>query len=564
MIDQLFPVIPSIVVALVVLGGLLFFELRRKQKYLVLRIIAQVLLVASVLLLTLRPSVTTTKQDQSILLLTDGYDQKVVDSLQSLRPVLVKSPNELSNLNGVSVIAGHGLPSWALDLLPNKNFSFLPGPAPKGITSIGFDDHIYAHRWNEIRGTYNGEPALLKLRGPGGIDDSVNVANGPFSLTFFAKAPGRFNYELITTDTKETLPLVIEPERTFNIIFISEYPTFEVRYLKNFLASKGHRLSIRNQVSRGRYKFEFANRPPSAEAGYAKATPAGNFQSLTPALLDETDLLVIDERSLNALNAGEQRTVQASINNGLGVILLPEAETTKQKFHLIQFTSTQQKDTTRVSLGRAGPLRLPVMSIEAKQSNALLTAPDGRVVNGYVHSGAGKIGYQLLNETYQPGLQGKAEAYSALWVPLLERCARTQKNDFKVKITSPFPHYENQPITFDIISSGKEPKLAIDNIDFPLTEDVYIDDLWHGTTWLEGNSWHDLVIDSATTSIHVSKAGDWATVRANNNRKATALQAGQSNNDNNSIAVKDDRRLKIILFSIFILAAGFLWLAPKL
>jgi hypothetical protein len=548
MIEPIFPLVPSIIAASVALVVLIFLETKRKQKFLVLRIIAQTLLVGSVLLLTLRPSLKSTTQTSSLLLLTDGSRQSTIDSLRSLKPVSLKSYNELTDLNGLSVITGNGLPSWALDLLPSKNYSFVPSPSPKGVTAIEFDEHIYAHRWNEIRGTYNGIEGLVKLRGPGGLDDSVKISNGPFSLSFFTKAPGRFNYDIITNEGTETLPLVIEPERNFNIIFLSTYPTFEMRYLKNFLASKRHRLSIRNQVSRGVYKFEFANRP------------ASNFQSLTQALLNDTDLVILDEHSWHSLSAAEQKVIKTSIDNGLGILLLPESD----KLQLITFKKNQQKDTVRVSLGRVGSLRLPALSLESKQSEPLLKSIDNRVVSGYVYAGKGKIGYQLLGETYQAGLQGKSEAYSALWVPLLEKVARTLPTDLKLKITSPFPYYENEPVSFDIISSGKEPKLKIDNIGFPLTEDVFIDDLWHGTTWLDGNKWHDFSLDSATTAVHIATSGTWKSVSAANNRRATALQAGQQTNNEVASLSKDESKIKILLFVIFMLSAGFLWLAPKL
>ncbi len=545
MIEPVFPFVTSVVVAAIVLAVLIVLETRRKQRFLVFRIVAQIFLVGSVLLLILRPSIVTSRSE-NILLLTNGYDQKTIDSLPSLKPVAVASVNELSKLNGVSVIAGDGLPSWALDLLPSRDFKFVPSAEPNGITWIDLDDHIYAHRWNEIRGTYNGEETTIKLRGPGGIDDSVKVSKGNFSLSFFAKAPGRFNYELITEEGIETLPLVIEPERALNIIFISNYPTFEVRYLKNFLASKGHRLSIRNQVSKGLYKFEFANRP------------AINFQSLTTALLNDTDLLIIDENSLTSSSPSDQKNLRTAVDNGLGVIVLPETA----KAPLIEFTQIEQQDTATISLGRAGSIQLPALSIESKKSTPLLTAK-GRVVNGYSYSGAGKVGYQLLKETYRAGLQGKSDIYSALWVPLLEKVARTAKKDFKLKITSPFPYYENEPISFDIISSGKDPKITIDNIQYPLTEDVFIDDLWHGTTWLDGNQWHEFLIDSVTTAVHVAKSDTWRSVSASNNRKATALRAGEQSNETTSLS-KDDSTIKILLFVTFILAAGFLWLAPKL
>lgn len=549
MIDPLFPLVPSVVVAVVVLITLLFFEFKRKLRFVVLRAVAQTLIILSVLLLTLRPSITTSTNHKSEVLLTDGYVQSTVDSLQ-LEPVKVSSYNELPGHPNITAITGNGLPSWALDLLASKNYSFIPSPLPKGITKIEVDHHIYAHRWNEIRGTYNGPDSLIKLRGPGGAEDSVKIADGAFSLSFYAKAPGRFNYDLITSEGTETLPLLIEPERAFNIVFISGYPTFEMRYLKNFLASKGHRLSIRNQVSRGLYKFEFANRP------------ASNFNSLTPALLNETDLIVIDELSWSALSSIEQKSVKTAVENGLGIVMLPEAKPGKNP--LIRFTTTQQKDTVRLQLGRAGSVRLPALTVEAKESTPLLTASDKRVVAGYTYSGKGKIGYQLLNETYQVGMQSKAEAYSTLWVPLLEKCARNLNEDLKLKITSDFPYYENQPISFDVISSGKQPALTIDNIQFPLTEDVFIDDLWHGTTWLNGNQWHQFTLDSTSTFVHVVKSGAWKSVSAANNRKATAALAGKQTSTEISGVTTDDSMIKIVLFAIFLLSAGFIWLAPKL
>jgi hypothetical protein len=551
MIDPVFPLGVSIAGAVVALGILLFLEFRRKQKYLILRIIAQVFIVLSVFLMIMRPSIKTAATE-SILLLTEGYNQKTVDSLPSLKPVAFNSYNELSKLSGVKVIAGNGLPSWALDLLPSQKYSFITSAQPEGITAIEADQHIYAHRWNSIRGRYYGNESLIKLRGPAGIEDSVKISGkeGIFSLSFFAKAPGRFNYELITPEGSETLPLIIEPERILNIIFVSDYPTFELRYLKNFLASKGHRLSVRNRVSKGKYKFEFSNRPSS------------NFQSITTTLLNGADLMVIDENSWNALNTAEQRNIHNSINDGLGVIIMPENGKS-----IIQFHATQQKDTVSISLGKAGAIRLPALTLEAKQANPILTSksPAGdRVVSGYVYSRSGKIGYQLLMETYQAGLQGKTEMYSGLWVPLLEKCARTKKEEFRLRITSPFPYYENEPISFDIISSGKQPLLKVDNISLPLTEDVYIDDLWHGAVWLEGNSWHDFTVDSTKTSVHVSKDGTWRSVRESNNQKATAKHS-ESANESSSVAYsKNDNLPKIILFLIFILASGLLWLAPKL
>lgn len=558
--DPLFPIIPSIVVAVVVLAILLIAEIRRRLKYKILRAASQVILVVSVLLLVLRPSFISHKKGDGILLLTEGSQKEKIDSVSKANPRLklmrtedLSSLNELTSIgNEINYVAGTGLPGWAIDLLPEKNFQFVPSPAAEGIESMNIPERIYAHRWNQITGVCNllSDSVMIKLRGPGSIEDSV-LLRGPgkvsFSLSYFAKAPGRFNYEVILPSVSEVLPLVIEPERTMNIIFISDYPTFEVRYLKNFLTQKGHRLAIRNQVSRGKYKFEFANRP------------SREFQTLTTALLNDADLLLIDERSWNSISAAEQRNIRSSINEGLGVIILPESS----KAGLVQFSPKKQKDTVRVSLSRAGVVQLPALRLELKPSESITLAGDGNVMSGYRYSGGGKIGYMLLLETYQAGLQGKADAYAALWAPLLEKCARNEKMDFKIRIASPFPVYENQPIDFDIVSSGREPHFTVDNISYPLTEDLYVDDLWHGKVWLEGSSWHEFKIDSTSTWFHLAPKNSWKTVSQTNNLKATQAVASSSSG-NVEHTVYDDSRIKIILFLLFVIAAGFLWLSPKL
>jgi hypothetical protein len=506
-------------------------------------------------------------------LITDGYSDEIIDSLKTKNPAIqlvstpgakpyrdaspLKSLNELSSLGSrVSMIAGNGLPAWAIELMPEKQFVFTPAEEPEGITGINIPDHVYAHRWNEITGTHRmtGEATTLRLRGPGGLEDSVQLkgpGDVPFKLSYFAKAPGRFNYDLVSSATSETLPVVIEPERNFNILFVADYPTFETRYLKNFLASKGHRLAVRNQVSRGHYKLEFANRP------------AANFQAITAAVLKDADLLVIDESSWHSLNSAEQRNLQAATNDGLGVVFLPGSKPDKRRSPLIQFTATSDKDTAGVSLSRAGSFILPALPVEVKQSTSLL-ASNGRVLAGFRHLGAGKVGYQLLNETYQVGLQGKSDAYSAIWVPLLEKCARSNNQEFKLKITSPFPFYDNHPISFDIISSGDVPHVTYGTAEIPLAEDAWIDDLWHGKIWLEGNTWHDLNVDSVSHWIHIAKNGAWKTLNANNTRKATALAARQTASNDLTQTTYDDRLIRVLLFSLFIFSAGFIWFSPKL
>ncbi len=571
--DPIFPLLPTLLGGLVVMAVLVYLEYRRKLKYRTLRIFAQILFVTCVTLLFVRPTIASNQSRSSILLLTDGYDESDVDRLitedRSLRlfttpgtkpyknSTALQSLNELSRIGReISGIAGAGLPQWAIELMGNHNFVF-HHPGTTGISTLDLPNQVFAHRWNKLSGTYDLDSGTvtLKLRGPGGMEDSVTLTGSgrlPFALSFFTRAPGRFNYELITPGSTEILPLTIEAEKELAITIISDYPTFEVRFLKNFLATKGHRLSIRTQVSKGRFKFEFANRA-SAE-----------FPTLSTSILGKTDLLLIDERSWQALSSGEQRNVRSAITDGLGVLTLPEQAPGK-KPTLLPFDPVQVKDTVTVRLERAGTVNLPVLTLITKEPTiSMMSSTDGRIVSGYVESGAGKIGYQLLQETYRVGLENKMDTYAALWVPLLEKCARKLSDEYSIRITSPFPVYENEPIDFSVVGAGKKPEVKVDDHALPVSEDLRVDDLWHGRVWLEGNSWHRITADSTTKWIHVAKVNAWRELRASNHARATALASAESSSQGIAYISYDDRMVKVILFTLLLIAAAFLWLSPKL
>lgn len=572
--NPLFPALPVVVVSIIIFAALAIIEVRRKMRFRYLRVFAQLVIVVSLSLLVLQPAIVVRNETGSVLLLTEGYQDSVVNnilkersnletiSLPGVRPYKdseqLRSINELASIGGrIHTIAGNGLPQWAIDLLPNPSFAFNALEQSVGVTKLELPTHAYTNRWNKLRGVFTAgeQPASIVLRGPGGVEDSV-VLNGPgevpFELSYYAKAPGRFNYEITYNNTTNDLPVIIEPEHPLDIVFISDYPTFELRYLKNFLASKGHKLAVRNQLSKGKYKFEYANRPSL------------DFKSLSEKILSETDLLLIDERSWFGMSSAEQKNIQNAIVDGLGVVVIPERKSDKNKKRLIAFEEIPVQDTTSIKVSKTPSFTLPALPLESSTSKPILKGTDDRVVSGYQYAGAGKIGFQLLQETFQQGLQGKAEAYSELWVPLFEACARTVRQNVQLRVTSPFPWYENEPVDFDVVTSGTRASLKIDSVDLPLSEDVMIDDIYHGTVWLEGDKWNEFRTDSVVNYVHLSKPGSWNSLRAANNIRATAFVSGEGRDTNASSVSYDDRKPKVILFVLFVLAAGFVWISPKL
>ncbi len=169
-------------------------------------------------------------------------------------------------------------------------------------------------------------------------------------------------------------------------------------------------------------------------------------------------------------------------------------------------------------------------------------------------------------ETHRLTLEGDSIAYSNLWSPLLEQTARTVARKSEIHITTPFPRYADQPVDIDIITTATTtPTLQADSIDIPLAEDLTIDDVFHATTWTSTTGWHTLTLpnDSTEQAYYISAPNEWsalAATQATNNTKAHASAAGKSG----QVTTEFIPVPPLIFYLLLVLAAGFLWLAPKL
>lgn len=573
--SPVFPYVPTFIAFLFVLGTLLFLEWKRKLRFRVLRMIATVVAITTILLLTLRPALTIELSSKASLLLTPGYNNSSVDSLQTSISNLntFASPgatsyagstqvswNELASIPNLKFIAGSGLPSWALKTLGNKNFKYLAGSPVEGITRLEYPQSFIVNRLNKLTGSLrtNKSATSIALYGPGGREDSLRLegpGNHEFALAFHPKAPGPIDYFVSTwldgVETRQHLPLNILPERPLSILILSNFPVYEHRYLKTFLADRGHQVAVRNTISKDRFRTEFANRREV------------NLNTISQKLLSELDLLFIDDLAFSSLSKKEQNTVMQSVNYGLGIIYMPASG--KVRNELFALEPGVGADTTRVSIEKEGEFGMPWINAKViTPATTILHSKNQQVVQTYRFHGAGKVGLQLLRETYRLGLSEKPDAYAGIWVKLIETVARPVRQDFKFSIVTPFPWYENQPLDVQIVSSGQIPHLSVDNIDVPLIEDPVIDDVWQGRVWLEQIQWHQFKIDSLTIPVHLSPDNEWQTLATENYKNATALV--QESIDRTSTTLNEyDRTLpSLVLIIMFIVASGFIWLSPKL
>ncbi|HNP77823.1 MAG TPA: hypothetical protein PKM91_11330, partial [Cyclobacteriaceae bacterium] len=334
-------------------------------------------------------------------------------------------------------------------------------------------------------------------------------------------------------------------------LILQQFPTAEIRYLKNLLSQQGHQLIVRYQVSRSNFRYEFANQT------------GRRFDRLNRDLLDATDLVIGNPEAFVAMSRGELDMLQQAIRNGLGILLLvnevPVKKEPLQSLLPLSF-QTDKSDTMHLSgsvfnIATARPAADPTMVALIQNSR--------RIAAGYTFLGAGKSGFQLLQETYRLMLRGETDRYASLWVPLIEETSRRFEATH-IHVRQRFPQFAGERMDIDLITSNPNPALYADGLPIPMQEDVLIDDLWHAQVRLDQPGWHQYLSlpDSGRQDIYLHTPDAWKGVRDVRQINANLWKARPGSMAGTHL---DETPVSpLVLFLCLMVAAGMLWLAPKL
>ncbi len=570
---------PTLAIATIVILFIVFswLEWKRVLKFFPLRLTALMIVMLALLGLILQPSKTESFSSSSIIL-TSGYEPHRVDSILNVSDKLkmVSAPGvppykgsttltswqEVSATN-IRYVVGNGLPASARDLLSNQHFDFYPSTYPEGIIQLRVAHPVYAKRQNRVTGVINSklESTILSLVGPGGVEDSVVLqkkGQHSFDLNFTPKNAGNFVYQIKERNSfEENIPIHVKSEPSSKILFLQQFPTFETQYLKNYLG-KNNQLLFRYQVSRLNFRYEYINHK------------AQRVDRITESLLSEFDLLVIDTDALQSLSGTEKKSLEKSIEAGLGVLILfnENPASSKSAKALFETKFTPFKSDTAQFFVRSKKITLPAWQVNVAISTNLkaITQSKNRILSGYEFHGFGKTGFQFLQETYQLTLRGDSTIYHSIWSDLIGSLARTAQQQHTISLNTPFPIFQNEPLELQVISNEKEPRLFYKNSLIPLKENFYIDDVYTGKFWTDQKGWDTLNIEGDSTKFffYVSKKDSWASLATANSIHQTKLMANTNHTEERPEQVTHTPYPKWIFYTMFLLGACFLWIVPKL
>ncbi len=568
---------PVILVALVLWAVFIWKERsQRGEIRFWVKIVAGFLAVVSLVMIVLKPSTWEETTKGKAIVLTAGYRPAQLDSLKSIYKRIQTEPyvkgKALSILEEADslFLLGHGLPSFDLWQLEDKSVAFLGGEQVEGWTDITYDGTVAFGDAFTIKAKHSkpraGYWAVLADNGSNPLDSvPFEETDGQHvQLNAKPKASGYFVYHLLEKNeageivSNEPIPIQVVEGKPLKILMVNTFPTFETKYLKNFLTEKGHEVLARTQLTKGKYKFEYFNGASNPIYGFTEES------------LKDYDLLIIDADSYAGLGrASKEAMVEATKNNGLGVFVQPNANL----FSLPESSSPfrfAQDFVTEISLGENGQLLQKYPYAFEKEARIQEIFVDSITVAAYVPSRMGKVGTTLLQNTYQLVLDGKEELYARIWTRILDNIAREQETLVEWKAFTQTPRID-EPFEFELRTSLNDIEVTTEaRSNIPILQDGLFSSKWTGVVHPRKSGWNRLQVsnDSISPFLYFVFGNDqlqtmlqYETMNANYQKFGTIGTFDGSA----SVSKKELQTINPFWFYIVLLfSLGWLWLEPKL
>ena len=546
------------------------------KKRLALKTVLAFLAISSLALISLKPIIKTEAELRIGVIITKGYKTQQLDSLKRKYKELKVIQYDLDNsidkeLDSISsaVILGEGLRSFDIWQLDSISAIYLGGADQQGVVKTHYKTENIVGDDLILQGIYN-KPKKgnqLFLDGPGEISlDSVSLKSSEsqlFQLKSSLKVAGNFIFSLVEKDSlgivlsSDPVPVKIAGKKQLNILVLNSFPTFETKYLKNFLAEMGHQVLVKSRITKGRYAFESYN------------TEQKSLGTLSQKNLGSFDLVIVDAGYLKGLSQRERSALQGSMQEeGLGVFIQTDENYFTSRGILNSFGFSNDRNT-EARLNEWPNIKMEKHPFIFRKEITLQPIQKAKqeILSAFQQKGAGRIGTSVMQNTYQLVLDGHSSAYKAYWTELINKLS---KKDIPVISWKPTNQHSfiNEPFTFEIRTSLENPLVTNNEGDIiPLRQDVDILNKWTGITYPREKGWNQLTLKADSTQVYeyfVTDTNKWKSVRATETKE---LNQRNFNNDELEKSTKAEVKKpinRIWFFLIFLVSMGFLWLEPKL
>lgn len=263
----------------------------------------------------------------------------------------------------------------------------------------------------------------IELLDPAGrrADIATPGIDGRFRVEGDVRSAGLARFELRLLGAgdriveRASVPLwVVEPE-PLRALLLAGAPSPELKYLRRWADDAG--IELRTRIDLG--------------GGIA----LGDAPALDSASLQKLDLLVLDSRALDNLDAGRRAALRQAIDRGLGVLVRIDGAIspgTRAQLRGWGFVVDGGGDVSTVkfsadaSAGDAAPPSITTRRLRVTAADAipLLRDAENRPLGYWRASGRGRVGLWPLVDTYAWVLHGDAGRHGKVWSQVFATLAR--------------------------------------------------------------------------------------------------------------------------------------------
>jgi len=565
---------------------------RPNRARLTLRVIATMVAVFALACLVLPISYNRTVDDNSdkVILLTPGtleneyaflhkqkvytLDRTIAKRFPTVR--LISNPAEILAENPnhpVVMIYGYGLNASDLKQLGNSKIE-LPAPVtkfPDGVTAVNWTQNIKVGQSFQVQGTIknNGKPYKLVLKGLNTSLDSIAIKTNPsisFSMNSLPKNPGRVIYNLIglrDNDTlfNEQLPVTIEAAKPIKVLMLSAAPDFENKFLRTWLGNNNYAIASRAVITKGKIGQDYFN------------LERIDLSHITSSLLEKFDIVEADLSAIKALPSGENSALKQEVAKGMGLIIRADTVDDKSSswvqnsFKVSRSTKQppeeliiQNKKTTKLAIDNQ--LITPNNNIQP-----LVTDTHGDLIAAATLSGAGKLIFSTINNSYSWDLAGDHSDYSAYWSALINKAARKARAENSWSIATQFP-VPGEPAILLYHSTELSGSITINGSVVAPAQHPGIPFEWGFTYRPSHVGWqHATSNNSVAFNWFVWPKNSFAALRAAENARITTEYASKSTKyasfSHSKLQKVEVEISKFYFYILLLVAATFLWVENK-
>jgi len=589
-------------VSFLLLVFLFWKEISRTNKQrLVWRLLASIVAVVSLVFLAIPPfyhgkrSIAAAKE---ILLLTDGFNKDSLTKYRNPSPqkTLIYTADEtvyqalksaqiqfVADLglwrktipaNATLHVLGFGLKKAELQSLNPQSLRFDVPELLSGISKLNWTQRLNAGENLQVQGNFinqNDFKITLILKGLNTSLDSVKIGakrSMAFSFSTVPKQSGQAVFRLIALSGKDTIenepiPLIIEPAKTLKVLILSASPNFESRFLKNWLAENTYGVAARSTISKNKTATAFAN---------MNKLP---LEKITPALLQNFDVLIIDASEFGKLNKPEAAAVLAQTSRqGLGLIFRADSSNASfinQNFPVYQADNPQKQLNLKLNDAAGTRLIIPTNRpsfIRNQPGSQVLVQDEAAhlLVNSKLF-GSGKVVLSTLNNTFSWQLSGKTKEYAAFWSMLLSKAAKKTRQ--KETVASTIYADKNSMATLQLQTAEANVAAKVNGTTVALSQNPAIPFLQEGVFWADKTGWVPVTTNGKLIQqVYIFKNTDWKPLKAIEKINLTHQYSLKfKKNQFKNRPTQNTERIPVLplwFYLLFLASAAFLWFETKL